>query len=67
MAREGPALAEVGGKLYAIGGKGSGGTVEVYDSDNQEWKLVKELEVAGKHKKKEYSCDILTRGSFNHP
>ena len=61
MAREGPALAEVGGKLYAIGGKGSEGTVEEYDSERQEWKLVKELEVDKKHKNEEYSCAVLTR------
>ena len=54
-------LAEVSGKLYAIGGKGSGGTVEVYDSEKEEWKLVKELEVAGKYKNDEYSCDVLMR------
>ena len=49
------------GKLYAIGGKGSGGTAEVYDSKKEEWKLLKELEVDGKHKYEEYSCDFLTR------
>ena len=61
VAREGPALAEVGGKLYAIGGKGSVGTVEVYDSDREEWKVVNELEVDKKHKNEEYSCAVLTR------
>ena len=61
VAREGPALAEVGGTLYAIGGKGSGGTVEAYDNDGKEWKLVEELQLNEKHGNEEYSCEVLKR------
>ena len=61
VAREGPALAEVGGTLYAVGGKGSGGTVEAYDSDREEWKLVEALQLSERHGNEEYSCDILKR------
>lgn len=58
VAREGPGLVEVSGVgMYAIGGKSSDGTTEVFDG--KEWTLVEGLQL--KYRDDEYTCCVLQR------
>ena len=56
--REGPGCVGYGGKLYAIGGRGSEGTVEVYNPEEDTWEI---LDMKVGYPEQEYSAVILDR------
>eukprot|EP00092_Neocalanus_flemingeri_P010433 GFUD01011244.1.p1 GENE.GFUD01011244.1~~GFUD01011244.1.p1 ORF type:complete len:568 (+),score=126.56 GFUD01011244.1:211-1704(+) len=58
VAREGPGCVGYGGKLYAIGGRGSEGTVEVFDPEEDKWEV---LDMKVGCPEQEYSAVILDR------
>ena len=58
IARECPGVASVGGKTYVVGGKGAGGSVEVWDEGEGIWKV---LEDGVKYKSQEYLVSVLNR------
>jgi len=57
-AREGPGCVGHGGKLYVIGGRGSRGTVEVYDPESDTWEV---LDMKVGFPEQEYYAVILDR------
>ena len=58
FSREGPGVVGHGGRLYVIGGRGSGGSVESYDPEADTWDL---LDIKVGCPEQEYSAVILDR------
>ena len=58
LPREGPGVVDHDSKLYVIGGRGGGGTVEVYDPAAAAWSVL-EQKLVGQDQ--EYTAIVLDR------
>ena len=56
--REGPGVVEHDGLLWVVGGRGSGGSVERYDSQMNTWEVMEEKL---RYQEQEYTAVVIDR------